>query len=383
MTRQAGAIAHPNIALAKYWGKRAGEGNLPAVPSLSVTLAGMETRTHVSFEGGLSRDRLVLDGREEEGRPRERVSALLDRVRKLSGIDAFAEVVSRNDFPTASGLASSASGFAALAFASLAAAGLGGDTGGAPPILRAGADTALRERASDLARRTSVSAARSAFGGFVELAAGPLGDGPGYLGDTPKPPGRDDALVARPLAAPPAFQDDLRVLVAVATEGKKAISSTDGMGRTARESPYYPAWLEEGPRLFGQVRAAVLAGDFEAMGRFAEASALAMHASAMAAGITYWNATTLELMTSVRALRARGTAAFFTIDAGPHVKVLVHAGDAAEVGTWLRAVPGVVRVIETRAGSGARLEVAPSSPPEPIVRSSGPLAGAPGKEAAP
>jgi diphosphomevalonate decarboxylase len=333
VTHEASAVAHPNIALAKYWGKRPSAGNFPAVPSLSVTLAGMETRTQVRFVAGLARDRFVLDGREEEGRPLARVSALLDSVRELSGVHTFAEVVSKNDFPTASGLASSASGFAALAFAALGAAGIAGQSG----------EAVLRERASDLARRASVSAARSIYGGFVELAAGA------------EAPREDDRLVAREVSAPQPFTEGLRVLVAVATEAKKAVSSTDGMGETSRESPYYAAWLKEGPRLCGRVREAVLAGDFDAMGTFAEASALAMHACAIAAGLVYWNATTLELMSAVHGLRARGTAAYFTIDAGPHVKVLSRAADAEIVGQWLRAVPGVVRVIETRPGKGAEL----------------------------
>jgi diphosphomevalonate decarboxylase len=336
--REASATAHPNIALAKYWGKRPGGANLPAVPSLSVTLAGMETHTRVSFLPGLSRDRLVLGGKDEEGRPLVRATLMLDRVRELSGLSTFAEIVSRNDFPTASGLASSASGFAALAFAALGAAGLAPD----------GADAAFRERASDLARRASVSAGRSAFGGFVELAAGPAHPEQGMSGDR---------LVARPLAAPRAFEESLRVLVAVATEGAKAVSSTDGMGRTAKESPYYAAWLEEAPRLHRGLREAVLGGDFEAMGMLAEASALAMHASAVAAGVVYWNGVTLELMRAVREIRARGTAVFFTIDAGPHVKVLARESDAPAALTYLRGVPGVVRVIETRPGRGAELRL--------------------------
>lgn len=329
------AIAHPNIALAKYWGKRQGEGNYPAVPSLSITLAGMETRTRVRFQEGLHRDRFVLDGQEELGRPRERVVAMLERVRELSGLRMFAEVESKNDFPTASGLASSASGFAALAVAALEAGGIGAPSEHA------------RERASDLARRASVSAARSVYGGFVELAAGPVA------------PARDERLVARQLPVPDAFRDGFRVLVAVATEAKKDVSSTDGMGRTARESPYYGAWLDEAPRLCARLREAALAGDFDTVGALAESSCLAMHACAMAAGIVYWNAVTVDLMAAVRELRAGGTRVYFTIDAGPHVKVLAEAADVPVATARLRAVPGTVRVIETRAGGGAALESGP------------------------
>jgi diphosphomevalonate decarboxylase len=89
----------------------------------------------------------------------------------------------------------------------------------------------------------------------------------------------------------------------------------------------------------------------------AERSALRMHASAMAADppILYWNAATVAAMQAVRALRAGGTAAFFTIDAGPHVKVLCAAGDAPAVAAALAAVPGVARTLVAAPGEGARV----------------------------
>src|SRR5450432_767949 len=98
------AVAHPNIALAKYWGKRAGEGNFPAVPSLSVTLSGLATKTRVTFRAGIEADALILNGEVVTGEPLVRVSRLLDRVRAavclVSGSAHFAEVTSENDFPT-------------------------------------------------------------------------------------------------------------------------------------------------------------------------------------------------------------------------------------------------------------------------------------------
>ncbi|HEV8246842.1 MAG TPA: diphosphomevalonate decarboxylase, partial [Polyangiaceae bacterium] len=150
------AVAHSNIALAKYWGKADEAQNLPAVPSLSLTLAGLRTATRVSFEPALASDVVVLDGIELGGRPLARVRTLLDRVRSLGGFSHFARVESHNDFPTASGLASSASGFAALALAASSAAGL---------------ELSL-EQMSALARAASASAARSIFGGYVALEAG-------------------------------------------------------------------------------------------------------------------------------------------------------------------------------------------------------------------
>ena len=315
------ARAHPNIALAKYWGKVPGSANAPAVPSLSVTLAGMTTETRVAWTDEPD-DRIEINGELADPRARARAIELVDRVRRAAGLSRRVHVASRNDFPTASGLASSASGFAALALASAAAAGLPIDLG----------------ELSDWARRTSASSARSLFGGYVELDAGRAGDAP---------------LAARPVA--PAEALPLVVLVAVTTEAKKDVSSTDGMNRTARESPYYAAWLEHAPRLFAEVRAGVLAGDLARVGEAAEASALAMHASAIAAGVVYFRGATVEVLAAVRALRAAGTGAWATIDAGPHVKVLVSPRDAAAVEASLRAIPYVVRVLVATPGPGATL----------------------------
>ncbi len=309
------AIAHPNIALSKYWGKRAGAGNVPAVPSLSVTLAGLATTTSVTFDPRLTADALEINGVEVSGEPLRRAIGLVDRVRDAAGTRTFARIVSRNDFPTASGLASSASGFAALALATVRAAGLDWPA----------------DRVADLARRSSASAARSVFGGFVEL----------------------EGEAARAVAPKTAL--DLRVLVCVTTEEEKKVSSTDGMGVTSRESPYYAAWLEEAPRIHHALREALLAGDFERVGALAEKSALAMHASAMAAGIVYVTGATLAALAEVRAMRDAGISAWATIDAGPHLKCLVRASEAAAAKARLSGVPGVLRIIEAAPGDGARV----------------------------
>ena len=326
MTRSATAIAHPNIALAKYWGKRAGEGNVPAVPSLSVTLAGMSTTTTVSFDDTLVDDEVVLNGAHAEGsRPKVRASQLLDRVRIAAHTTTRARIVSTNDFPTASGLASSASGFAALALASVRAAGLDWTA----------------EQVADLARRSSASAARSVFGGFVELDGGMAEDGTPSTG------------AARAVAGPSAL--DLCVLVCVTTEAPKATSSTDGMRLTQEISPYYAAWVADAPSSQRAIRTALLAGDFVRVGELAERSALAMHACAMAAGVVYVSGATLAALAQVHALRAAGLPVFATIDAGPHLKCLVRSADARAARESLEGVPGVLRIIETTPGEGARI----------------------------
>ena len=323
--RTATAIAHPNIALAKYWGKRDGDGNVPAVPSLSVTLAGMSTTTTVSFDATLVDDELVLNGvaQASDARTKVRATQLLDRVRAAASTSTRARVVSVNDFPTASGLASSASGFAALAIAAVRAADLDWSA----------------ERVADLARRSSASAARSVFGGFVELDGG-LGAEAGQG-------------AARAVAPPSAL--DLRVIVCVTTEAEKSTSSTEGMKLTQAKSPYYAAWVADAPLAHALMRTALLAGDFTRVGELAERSALAMHACAMAAGIIYVTGATLAALDEVRALRASGLECYATIDAGPHLKCLVRAADAASASAQLEKVPGVIRVIEAVPGEGARI----------------------------
>lgn len=317
-------LAHPNIALAKYWGKQPFLHNLPAVPSLSVTLSGMATRTEVTFDAAIERDTLELNGKDAGGRPLERAIDLLDRVRTMSGLNLRARIRSRNDFPTASGLASSASAFAALAGAAWTAAGQAWDSA----------------TLSDLARQISVSSARSLFGGFVELPRGEQAT---------------TALPARQIADE--LHWDLRIVVAVTAEGEKSTSSTLGMEHTVRTSPYFTAWTEAAPGIFSEIREALLERDLARMGAALEQSALAMHASAMAAqpGVVYFAPGTLAALHEVRALRARGVPAYATMDAGPHVKVVTEAAHEETVVKAMAGVPGVLRTIRTQPGAGARV----------------------------
>jgi diphosphomevalonate decarboxylase len=322
----ASAVAGTNIALVKYWGKRDEALNLPATGSLSLTLDRLGTRTRVAFDGGDgARDRVTLDGAPAAEKVAARVSVFLDRVRTRAGIAARASVVTENSVPTASGLASSASGFAALAVAAAAAAGL---------------DLTATEL-SVLARLGSGSAARSIFGGFVEMARGA------------RPDGTDAA--AHPL--PEGDGWDVRLVVAITAAGEKALGSTAAMRRTAETSPYYDAWVRGVDGDLGAARAAIAARDLAALGAVAERSALRMHASALAADppILYWNGATVDAMARVRTLRAAGTAAFVTIDAGPHVKVLCGVRDAEEIADALAEVPGVLRTLVAAPGPGARL----------------------------
>lgn len=327
---QATAVAHPNIALVKYWGKRDLTFNLPAAGSLSLTLGGLETRTHVAFDPDSSRDRFELDGNlVAEGERLGRVSDFLDLVRKRAGVEYGARVVSANDFPTAAGLASSASGFAALAVAAAGAAGL----------------TLTQRELSVIARRGSGSAARSIYGGFVEMLPG----------ESSVAATASDEAYARPIAS--ADHWDLRCLVAVTARGEKSVGSTEGMNRTEQTSPYFPAWVDCVPPDIEEAKLAIEEHDFERLAAVAERSCLRMHASAIGAepGVLYWHGTTVDLIHRVRDARSGGTPAFFTIDAGPHVKVFCPASNADDVRDMLDDVDGVREVLEAWPGQAARL----------------------------
>lgn len=320
---KATAIAHPNIALIKYWGKRHAGLNLPATGSYSLTLAPIATKTTV--EWGQGNDTLTLNGEATSGRPLARITRFLDILRAEHPNLGGASVASANDFPTAAGLASSASAFAALALASVRAANLDFDS----------------QELSVLARRGSGSAARSIFGGFARMHPGQKEDG-------------SDAFAE---ARYDVDHWDLRVLFALTAHGEKDISSTVGMDRTAETSPYFKAWCDAVPPTLDAMDQAVGARDFARVADLAEASALQMHASAIAAvpGVLYWNPATVAIIHSVRSMREQGLPVFFTIDAGPHVKVFVEGEYTRQVARALKRISGVLDVFETRAGGPARV----------------------------
>jgi diphosphomevalonate decarboxylase len=202
--------------------------------------------------------------------------------------------------------------------------------------LRAAGLDAPAPLVSSLARKSSASAARSVFGGFVELALG--------------------ADSAEPVATADHF--DLRLVVGVVTQAAKEVGSTRGMISTQGTSPYYPSWVETAPGLFREIREAVQVRDFERLGTAMEHSTLLMHCTMMTAlpALLYWRAESIELMHAVRGLRREGIPAYFTADAGPHVKVLTLPEHAAAVEARLESVPGVQNTIVTGLGPGARVE---------------------------
>lgn len=318
------AIANPNIAFIKYWGDVDPQLRIPVNGSISMNLDGLYTRTTVSFDAQLMLDELRLDGKVVTGVRFDRVTHFLDQVRQMAGLKAYAIVVSENNFPSGTGIASSASAFAALSLAASTAAGL-----------------QLDEQAlSRLARRGSGSACRSVPGGFVEWK-----------------PGNSDLNSFSTSIAPPDHWALIDCIAIVSYEHKET-GSREGHA-LAGTSPLQAARVADTPRRLDLCREAILNQDFEAFTEIVELDSNLMHAVMMTSQprLIYWQPATLAIIQIVKELRREGIPVCFTIDAGPNVHVLTKAEHAPVVIANLSHVPGVSEVLSAQPGGPAHLVV--------------------------
>ncbi|MFB8499673.1 diphosphomevalonate decarboxylase [Enterococcus hirae] len=315
------ARAYTNIALIKYWGKKNESLILPMNNSLSLTLDAFYTETEVSFSEAYTEDQFYLDNQLQGEKATKKISTFLDIVREKAGTTKKAKVISQNFVPTAAGLASSASGLAALAGACNEALKLGLD------------DQAL----SRLARRGSGSACRSIFGGFVEWEKGH----------------DDQSSYAHPISSD-GFEDHLAMVFLLLNEQKKDVSSRDGMRRTVETSSFYQGWLDSVEADLYQLKQAIKTKNFQLLGETMEQNGLKMHGTTLAARppFTYWSPDSLKAMQAVRDLRNQGIPCYFTMDAGPNVKVLVQKDHLDKVKTTFSDLFSSQQVISAFAGPG-------------------------------
>lgn len=308
------ATANANIALIKYWGKRDEQLILPYTSSLSLTLSDLYTQTAVNFSDDFSEDSVTLDGENllPSSTTFRRVISMLDLVREKAGISTKARVESRNHVPTAAGLASSASGFAALCASAAFAAGL----------------KLTPRELSRLARRGSGSACRSIFGGLVIWHAGE-DDEASYAEPIAEPVAEPISEPASPASAPKNL--NLAMIVVTLDDHKKAISSREAMRRTVETSPAYMPWVEQSKLDLAEALDAIRAADLEQLGEVVERNALGMHETMHKAAppVNYFTDKTYAVLRAVRAMRECGWPVWATMDAGPNVKVLTD-GDCAE-----------------------------------------------------
>ncbi len=282
-------IAPVNIALSKYWGKRDEVLNLPMNGSVSISLPGLGTETTIQISK-VAQDSVRLNGEllEPSNPFAKRLSHFLNHFRAPN---TFFEVATINTVPTAAGLASSASGYAALVLA-----------------LDDLFDWQLApQQLSLLARLGSGSASRSLFPGFSIWHKGQQADG------------MDSFAEAIETTWP-----GLCVGLVKVNTAQKPISSTLGMQNTVNSCDLYQAWPKQAEKDMAKVLQAIQYQDFNLLGQTAEHNALSMHATMMATWppIVYWQPESVAAMQTVWQLREQGVAVYFTMDAGPNLKLL-------------------------------------------------------------
>lgn len=324
------ALAHPNLALVKYWGQRDVALQLPMNDSISVNLSGASTLTSVTWDDALESDQLEINGAPATPQTALRVSRHLDHIRTLAGTKVRARVLSQNSFPSGIGIASSASGFAALTLAAAHAAGLRLDS----------------RTLSSMARMGSGSACRSIPDGFAEWSTSPDGDSYAHQ------------LV-------PQDHWELSIITVHFSPQPKAISSLEGH-RAAPSSPFFETRLQHLSLTLETVRRSILERDFRTLGMTAEREALSLHSVAMSSqvpdhphlsGIYYWQPETLALIHAVQKWRAEGLEIYFTLDAGPAIHLLSEMSSRTPLLDALNDVLPLLdgKLILSTPGKGARL----------------------------
>ncbi|MCF6253728.1 MAG: diphosphomevalonate decarboxylase [Thiomicrorhabdus sp.] len=286
---QGEGTASVNIALSKYWGKRDTVLNLPMNGSVSISLPGLGTKTTIKIRE-IPNDQIHLNGKPlpADNLFCTRLTAFLDLFRvKNQGF----EIYTINTVPTAAGLASSASGYAALVLA----------------LNDLYQWNLSLEKLSLLARLGSGSASRSLYSGFALWHKGEQADGLDSY--------------AEPLATK---WPELCVGLVKIDVQQKPISSTTGMQNTVNTCDLYQSWPQQAEKNMKTILEAIEQKDFEQLGQTAEHNALSMHATMMATWppIVYWQPESLAAMQTVWQLRQQGIAVYFTMDAGPNLKLL-------------------------------------------------------------
>ena len=313
------AVANANIAFIKYWGNRDEQLRLPSTGSISMNLDSLVARTRVSYEANLLQDTLTLNGHRVSGPALERVQFFQELVRKMAGVQQYANVTSENNFPTGAGIASSAAAFAALALASTSAIGL----------------NLSEPELSRLARRGSGSACRSIPGGFVEWS------------------GNEDSY-AGAIANPDSW--NLVDCIAIINEQPKKVGSSAGH-TLAATSPFQAERVASSTQRLDICRRAILDRDFFCLAKISELDCQMMHAVMMTSQppLFYWAPASITVMQAVLAWRKKGLAAFYTLDAGANVHVICTSEAAGQVGQLLSQLPGVLRILTSAPGVGAKI----------------------------
>lgn len=326
---KATAIANANIALVKYWGKRDEKLFLPQNSSISLTTDCLLVKTTIEFSPKHKKDISILNGKQfKKGSDEydEYFELFLAQLKKLAKTNLKAKVVSQSNFPIGAGLASSSAAFASLSAAANRALGLG-----------------LKEKElSILARQGSGSACRSIFGGFAEWKKGDKKDGLDSF--------------AEQIAAENHWPD-FRIIICLTSKKEKKVKSRTGMAQTVKTSPFYDGWLKTIDDDLKKMRKGIMKKNFSLVGKTAEENCLKMHALMFSTkpAIIYWNSGTIELIHKIIECRKQGLECYFTIDAGPQVKVLGQKKNLEEILKEVKKIQGIEDIIIAKPGPGPKI----------------------------
>lgn len=284
--------SYANIAIIKYWGKENQAKMIPSTSSISLTLENMFTTTSVSFlPDTATSDQFYINGVLQNDEEHTKISAIIDQFRQPG--QAFVKMETQNNMPTAAGLSSSSSGLSALVKA-------------CDQLF----DTQLDQKAlAQKAKFASGSSSRSFFG---PVAAWDKDSGAIYKVET-------DLKMA--------------MIMLVLNAAKKPISSREGMKLCRDTSTTFAEWVEQSAIDYQHMLTYLKTNNFEKVGQLTEANALAMHATTKTANppFSYLTKESYQAMEAVKELRQEGFACYFTMDAGPNVKVLCLEKDLAQL----------------------------------------------------
>lgn len=318
---KASAIAPSNIAFIKYWGKKDEVLRLPENGSISMNLSNLLTTTTVEFSSNYKKDEITINGVQEENEG-SRAIKHLDRIRKLANINQKAKVVTTNNFPTGTGLSSSASGFAALTVAGAKAAGL----------------NLTEKELSILARQGSGSACRSIPDGFVEWL---------------------DADTSEASFAVSLYKEDyweIADVVAVVSKNKKEVSTTEGQ-KLVGTSPFFKVRLANIKNKIELIKKHLKDKNFTAFGELLEAEALELHAIMLTSkpSLIYLLPGSLKIMHLVKKWRQDGLEVYFTVNTGQDIHLIVQKKDVQALVEKLATIEEVSKTIINYPAKGAHL----------------------------
>ena len=311
------AIAHPNFALIKYWGKSDVLNNLPDMSSISITIDTLFSTAKVSFDSSLKKDLWVLNNIEQESLGQ--IKPTMNYLKSFKSVKDFCVIESTNNFPTAAGLASSASGVASIVIA-----------------INELFNLQLSEKELiNAAILGSGSAPRSLYSGFVYL------NKKNYSCET--------ILDGN--------EWPLKIIICQTSSDRKLVSSRDGMRISKSTSSYYKDWVNDQNNDIKQALKAIKMKDFDMLGEVSEDNCKKMHKvmETSKPPLIYRNATSHLCIQKIEEMKVNGIGIFYTIDAGPQVKIICKDQYTDQVISEMKSIPNMQDIIEVNIGQGARL----------------------------